>query len=108
MPRTISLLENYDEAVAQAKQAISSGGVLVYPTDTLYGLGCDATSRACVEKIYSIKRREGKKPLSILFSDYSMLLQYCEVSSSQQRMLHALLPGPYTFILPLRKPLPVS
>jgi tRNA threonylcarbamoyl adenosine modification protein (Sua5/YciO/YrdC/YwlC family) len=106
MPRTVSLAANYDAALEEAKRVLSSGGVLIYPTDTLYGLGCDATNRRAVEKIYALKEREKGKPLSILVSDYAMLLEYCSVSPSQERILHALLPGPYTFILPLRKPLP--
>lgn len=108
MSRTISLSKNYDEALTHAKAALKSGGVLIYPTDTLYGLGCNALSERAVQKIYAIKSRDKGKPLSILVSDYAMLLECCEVSSAQERILHALLPGPYTFILPLRKPIPVS
>ena len=108
MPQTIFLSQDYDKALAEAKRIILAGGTFIYPTDTLYGIGCDATSKAAVEKIYTIKLRDGRKPLSILVSDYAMLLEYCEVSSAQERTLHALLPGPYTFILKLRKPLPTS
>jgi tRNA threonylcarbamoyl adenosine modification protein (Sua5/YciO/YrdC/YwlC family) len=108
MPQTVSLAKEYDKALSEAKRALLAGGTVVYPTDTLYGIGCDATSPSAVEKIYSLKRRDGRKPLSMLVSDYAMLLQYCEVSPLQERVLHALLPGPYTFILQLRKPLPVS
>ena len=108
MSKTVSISKNYDEALHSAKAVLKSGGVLIYPTDTLYGLGCDATSKKAVEKIYALKGREKGKPLSILVSDYAMLLEYCAVSSAQERILHSLLPGPYTFILPLRKPLPVS
>ena len=108
MPQTISLSQDYDKALSVAKRIILAGGTFVYPTDTLYGIGCDATSKTAVEKIYTIKSRDASKPLSILVSDYSMLLELCEVSPTQERMLHALLPGPYTFILKLRKPLPAS
>ncbi len=108
MPQTISLSKDYDKALAEAKRILLAGGLVIYPTDTLYGLGCDATSTSAVRKIYAIKKREGKKPLSILVSDYQMLLEYCEVSLAQERILHSLLPGPYTFILKLRKKLPVS
>jgi len=108
MPQTVSLADDYDKALAQAKAVVSSGGVLVYPTDTLYGLGCSALDQDAIDRIYGIKRRDGKKPLSMLVFDYSMLLKYCEVSPSQAHTLHALLPGPYTFILRLRNRLPVS
>lgn len=104
----LSLHTDFDAAKEAAKAVISSGGTVIYPTDTLYGLGCDATSASAVEKIHSIKSRDALKPLSILVSDYPMLLEYCEVSSAQERILHSLLPGPYTFILALRKALPAS
>ena len=108
MPKTISLLSDYDAAKGAAKAVILSDGLVVYPTDTLYGLGCSALSKKAVGKIYLAKKREGRKPLSIIAADYAMLLEYCEVSPAQERILHSLLPGPYTFILPLRKKLPVS
>lgn len=108
MPHTFSLAGDYDKSLAEAKQTLKSGGIIVYPTDTLYGLGCNAGDNRAVERIYAIKNREGRKPLSILVSDYAMLLEYCTVSSAQERILHALLPGPYTFILPLRKPIPAA
>ena len=101
-------ISDFDTAKEAAKAVISTGGTLVYPTDTLYGLGCNALSEEAVAKIYSIKSREAGKPLSMLVADHSMLLEYCQVSTAQERILHGLLPGPYTFILPLRKKLPVS
>jgi len=107
-PRKISLLSDYEAAKEAAKKAILSDALVIYPTDTLYGLGCNALSARAVEKIYRAKRREGRKPLSIIVADHSMLLEYCDVSSAQERILHSLFPGPYTFILPLRKRLPVS
>jgi len=108
MAKTFSLANNYDEALAEAKRILLADGTLIYPTDTLYGLGCNALSEKAVAKIYSIKAREAGKPLSIIVSDYAMLKQYCDVPPAQERILHALLPGPYTFILKLRKKLPVS
>lgn len=102
------MADDYDKSLAEAKAVLKSGGIIIYPTDTLYGLGCDATNKKAVEKIYSLKGRDTGKPLSILVSNYAMLLEYCTVSAAQTRILHALLPGPYTFILPLRKPIPAS
>ncbi len=107
MSKIISL-SDYDFALLQAKKVIEEDGLLVYPTDTLYGLGCNALSPTAVEKVYEAKKREGRKPLSIIVSDFEMLLSYCEVSPAQQQILQELLPGPYTFIVPLRKSLPVS
>ena len=101
-------LSDYDAAKEAAKSVILSDGLVVYPTDTLYGLGCSALSEKAVEKIYSLKKRDAGKPLSMIVADYAMLLKYCLVSGAQEKMLRALLPGPYTFILPLREKLPVS
>ena len=108
MPARISLSSDYDLALESAKSILSADGLAIYPTDTLYGLGCNALSQNAVDKIYAIKKREAGKPLSMIVSDYAMLLEYCTVSSAQERILHSLLPGPYTFILPLRKKLPAS
>lgn len=108
MPLRLSITSDYDTAKESANAVLSAGGTVVYPTDTLYGIGCDATSESAVAKIYSIKKREGKKPLSILVSDFEMLKEYCKLSPEQEKILHELLPGPYTFVLPLKKRLPVS
>lgn len=107
MALKLSILD-FDTAKEAAKAVISAGGTLIYPTDTLYGLGCNALSLDAVARIYAIKSREAIKPLSMLVADHSMLLEYCHVSTAQERVLHELLPGPYTFILPLRKELPIS
>lgn len=108
MPTKLSLSSDYDAAKESAKAVLSADGLLIYPTDTLYGLGCNALSQKAVDNIYALKRREAGKPLSIIVADFPMLLEYCNVSQSQENILHSLLPGPYTFILPLRKKLPVS
>jgi len=101
-------ISDHDNAKQAAVEAILAGKLVVYPTDTLYGIGCNAKDAKAVEKVRAAKGRDSGKPLSILVSDYKMLLEYCEVSSAQEHILHALLPGPYTFILPLRSSLPVS
>ncbi len=107
MSSTISVSE-HEKAENQAKKAISSDGLVIYPTDTLYGIGCNAISEKAVDKLCKVKKRERNKPLSILVADYPMVLGYCKISSEQEKILHSLLPGPYTFILPLKKKLPVS
>jgi L-threonylcarbamoyladenylate synthase len=107
MALRISLSE-HDTAFEAACAAISAGGLVIYPTDTLYGIGCDATSPSAVKKLRALKRRGAGKPLSIIVSDFPMLLRFCKVSPSQEKILHELLPGPYTFILPLKERLPIS
>ena len=101
-------LSDHDTAFEAALAAITAGGIVIYPTDTLYGIGCDATNADAVKKLRALKRRDAARPLSILVPDFAMLLQYCNVAPEQEKALHALLPGPYTFILPLKRKLPVS
>ncbi|MFA5929965.1 MAG: L-threonylcarbamoyladenylate synthase [Candidatus Micrarchaeia archaeon] len=101
-------LSDHDTAFEAALAAITAGGIVLYPTDTLYGMGCDATNAAAVKRLRALKRRDAGKPLSILVPDFAMLLRFCKPSSAQEKILHELLPGPYTFILPLKQRLPVS
>ena len=99
----VSLKDDFDTALALAKRAIQNDELVVYPTDTLYGLGCNALSEKAVEKIYLAKERERGKPLSVLVASLAMAQQYCEISPSSLEILSEMLPGPYTFILPLKK-----
>lgn len=64
------------------------GKVVIYPTDTIYGLGCIATNKKAIERIYRIKRRGKRKPFLILVSDFAMLKKYCYVSKEQEKYLH--------------------
>ncbi|MFA4834167.1 MAG: L-threonylcarbamoyladenylate synthase [Patescibacteria group bacterium] len=63
------------------------GKVIVYPTDTIYGLGCLATDKKAMKKIFRIKGREKKKPLLILVGDFKILKKYCRVSGKQEKYL---------------------
>jgi L-threonylcarbamoyladenylate synthase len=89
-------------------EIIRKGGILVYPTDTLYGIGGDATRKNVVEKVYKIKKRDRGKPLSVIMASIAMIRKYCYLSRTQERILRKYLPGPYTFVLRLRKKLPVT
>lgn len=81
-------------------------GVLVYPTDTIYGLGCNIFDKLAVDKITKIKGRTEGKNYSIVVSDLKMLKQYTIVNASQEKILIKYLPGAYTFILKASKKLP--
>jgi len=91
-------------ALAHAK----AGGVVVYPTDTLYGLGGDATNASVVSKVILLKNRPADQPLSILFSDWAMARDYVKLDAALEKKLGELTPGPFTFLLPLKQPLPVT
>jgi len=84
------------------------GGVIIYPTDTLYGLGCDILQHKAIEKVCRIKKVEPKRAqLSFICSDLSHLSVYAkQLSTATYRLLKEHLPGPYTFILPASKMVP--
>lgn len=86
--------------IQRVVQVLAGGGLVSYPTDTTYGIGCDLLNRRAIEKIYALKKRDRRKPVSILSSDLKDLSRYAVISNSAHRILRRLLPGPYTFILP--------
>ncbi len=97
-----------DELIARAVELLNTGRPIIYPTDTLYAIGCDATNVEAVERVYKLKKRPRGMPLSVLVSDFEMLQKYAKVSEGQMHILKSKLPGPFTFILPPKIKLPVS
>jgi tRNA threonylcarbamoyl adenosine modification protein (Sua5/YciO/YrdC/YwlC family) len=89
-------------------ECLLDGGVIVYPTDTIYGLGCDIFQHKAVERICRIKQVDpAKAQLSFVCYDLSDLSNYTKsISTPLYRMLKNYLPGPYTFILPASKQVP--
>ena len=89
-------------------ECLLSGGVIIYPTDTIYGLGCDIFQHKAIERICRIKQVDpAKAQLSFICSDLSDLSKYTKTTSTPlYRMLKRHLPGPYTFILPASKEVP--
>lgn len=78
---------------------IAKGEVFIYPTDTIYGIGCDATNVESITRIFDIKQRQRGKPFSVAFSDMQMLLRYVDVDEGQKEAMAEKLPGAYTFIV---------
>ncbi|MEN6331535.1 MAG: L-threonylcarbamoyladenylate synthase [Smithella sp.] len=85
--------------IKKAVDVLRNGGVIIYPTDTVYGLGCSLSNKKGIEKIYEIKRRDKKKPLSFICSDLKHISQYAKVTDYAYKTMKRLLPGSYTFIL---------
>lgn len=82
-------------------------GVIAYPTDTLFGLGCLASRKKGIDRILQIKGRDPKKPLSLLCADLAMLGRYSQHQDTPTfRLLKAMFPGPYTAILPASREVP--
>jgi tRNA threonylcarbamoyl adenosine modification protein (Sua5/YciO/YrdC/YwlC family) len=78
---------------------ITKGGIVVYPTDTNYGIGCDIMNKKAIERIYQLKQRSRSIPFSFICSDLKNISQYAKVSNYAYKTMKRLLPGPYTFIL---------
>lgn len=94
--------------IKQVVESLKRGGIIIYPTDTIYGLGCDILQQKAVERICRIKNVDPKKAqLSFICSDLSHLSDYAQpIPNPVYRLLKEYLPGPYTFILPASKLVP--
>lgn len=86
--------------VRRVVDLLDGGGVIAYPTDTTYGIGCSIFSKKGLERIYQLKQRERKKPFSFICGDLSEISRYAQVSNYAYKILKRFLPGPYTFVLP--------
>lgn len=95
-------------ALSLARACAIGRGIICYPTDTLYGLGGDATDADVVRRIFELKGRGERRPVSVIFADWGMARPYVKASSGLVARLSALTPGPFTFLLPLRNPMPVT
>ena len=78
---------------------LRQGGVVAYPTDTVYGLGCDIFDKKAIKRVHQIKRQPESKPFSFICPGLTELSQYARVTNYAYKTLRRLLPGPYTFVL---------
>lgn len=92
--------------INKAVDVLKAGGIIIFPTDTYYGLGCDIFNKEGIEQIFRIKNEVDNKLLSFICSDLKDISQYAKVSDYAYRTMKHLLPGPYTFILPAAKVVP--
>ncbi len=96
-----------DRYLDMAVEALRDGGIIVYPTDTLYALGCDAMNNQAIERICKLKGlKSDKTNLSIICKDISQVAEYAKFGNSEFKLLRSNLPGPFTFILPSLSKLP--
>ncbi|NVM24589.1 MAG: threonylcarbamoyl-AMP synthase [Desulfobacterales bacterium] len=80
-------------------QVLDQGGLIIYPTDTFYGIGCDLFQKKSIQRIYHLKRRPLAKPFSFVCANLKDISLYAQVSNHAYRIMKRSLPGPYTFIL---------
>lgn len=87
------------KVIREAIKVLADGGVILYPTDTVYGLGANIFDRKAVKRVFNIKQRSYLKPLSLLVSSTDAIPLVSRVSINQLNTINKYLPGPYTFIL---------
>lgn len=85
--------------IQKAVEILKQGGIIIYPTDTAYGMGCDLFNKRAIEKIYDIKQRSRKQPFSFICADLTDISSYAVVSNYTYKIMKRMLPGPYTFVL---------
>jgi len=103
MTRTIQLnASNFSEVKKETLKVLSSGGLVVFPSDTVYGLLVDATSERAVEKLIAFKNRAPGKAISVFISDFKMMDRLVKVRTLSKAMIKKLLPGPFTIIFDSR------
>ncbi|MBA4312797.1 MAG: threonylcarbamoyl-AMP synthase [Chlorobiaceae bacterium] len=86
--------------IKRAVEILKSDGIIIYPTDTVYGIGCSIFSPRAIELIYQLKGQDRSKPFSFVCSDLSHISEFAKVSNTAFRLMKQLIPGAYTFILP--------
>nr|WP_295001276.1 L-threonylcarbamoyladenylate synthase [uncultured Methanobrevibacter sp.] len=101
-----SIDEIDEEIIFEAINILADGGVVLYPTDTIYGLGANIFDNKAVRRVFDIKQRSFLKPLSVLVRDVEAINLVAKVSLGQINTIKAYLPGPYTFILDKRSIVP--
>tara|TARA_B100000029_G_scaffold502854_1_gene578816 strand:- start:376 stop:981 length:606 start_codon:yes stop_codon:yes gene_type:complete len=106
MIHNIQFESDADKSIDLAVNSLKKGELIVYPTDTLYSIGCDIFNKRSVEKIYKIKKLRKNKPLSFICSDFKHLSEYANVSNKAFRLMKDILPGPFTCILPATRKVP--
>lgn len=90
----------------EVKQALVEGKIFIYPTDTLYGIGCNAENKESVEKIIKAKGRDKDKPFSVIVPSKEWISENTKITKENERFLEVLFPGPYTIILEAREQIP--
>jgi tRNA threonylcarbamoyl adenosine modification protein (Sua5/YciO/YrdC/YwlC family) len=93
--------------INKTKEILEEGGVIVFPTDTVYAYGCDIKDKRAIERIYRLKKMEKHKPLSFIFTEISEINDYARnISDDAYKIMKKAFPGPYTFIFKASKLVP--
>lgn len=96
--------ESFEESLSYIISTLKKGGVIVFPTETAYGLAADPCSRQGIEKIFKIKQRSKKKVLPLIAADHKQVKRFCRISEDEQFLINRCWPGPYSIILNRKDP----
>lgn len=92
--------------IETAVKALRDGELIIYPTDTLYGIGCDLKNAKALDRLNRLKERPRHKPFSFICESLSEVSEYAQISNTAHRVMRHCLPGPYTFVLPMTSAIP--
>ena len=92
--------------ISQTVEILKRGGVIVYPTDTVYGIGCDIMQKKAIDKVYKLKMMKKDHPVAFVCPDLGDIARYAIVDDKAYRVMRRLLPGPYTFVLAATREVP--
>jgi len=100
------ILKADEKSVEQTAEILRKGGICVYPTETCYGLGCDATNKKAIKKIRKIKKIDNNKKISIIVSDIEMMKNYGIIPKRVRRIIQICMPAPLTIVVNKRESIP--
>ncbi len=101
--RLMEVIPESHSGIIRACELLRSGGVVVHGTETCYGIACDLSNPAAVQKLFDIKKRPSDQPVSALFSSIDAARLYVDISQKAEELLMKYLPGPLTLVLPIKK-----
>ncbi|MFC1553562.1 L-threonylcarbamoyladenylate synthase [candidate division KSB1 bacterium] len=91
--------ENFEDAVGKTVSALKRGEIIVYPTETVYGIGADCTNESAVNRLYLIKKRDPQKPVLLVAADVDMVKDYVkDISDMSKKIIESFWPGPLTVV----------
>ncbi len=97
-----------DIQISEMVTQLRAGETMVYPTETCYGLGCDATNSTAVERLFAIKKRQKNKPMLVVFPDVAMAMRYIQWSPQLEKLASRFWPGPLTIVTSLQSDTNIS
>ncbi|MCD6575901.1 MAG: threonylcarbamoyl-AMP synthase [Nanoarchaeota archaeon] len=94
------------DGIEEAVKILKKGGIIIYPTETAYAIGCDITNKKAIKKLYKIKKRPKSKGTTAIVSDIEMAKKFGKISKLEEKIVKKFMPGPLTLIVPKKKKIP--